>query len=164
MKKIQRLSLNGLKETCLLLDDTTKMSILGGGDKVNIKGGTLENMQNGVQYVGTDGTTCFFEGVNYAIGGIVWKDSAYQLLGTIRISKSWIEDGFSVESFAHEYGHYLQQKDMSVWDYTILAVKSLYSSISDGHSSKSYEQDASGRGSDYYNKNKHVPKSSNNGK
>ena len=167
MKKIKRLSLNGLKETCLLLDDTTKMSILGGGGKVNISNGTLENMQNGVQYVGTDGTTCFFEGVNFVIGGTL-ENTAYQFNGTIHIDESWLKNGFNVDNFAHEYGHHLQQQEMgTLYYFAYVAIPSVWNEWAEGgsgHSSMPYEKDADKRGSDYYNKNKHVLKSDPNGK
>lgn len=170
MKKIQRLSLNDLKETCLLLDDTTKKSILGGGEIVPLSKGSLENMENGVQYIGKDGITCFFAGVNFSLGGTA-DMTAYQLLGTIHIDPTWINDKdhpFTVEDFAHEYGHFLQELSMGTLSYLMyVALPSVLNEWLEGgsgHSEMPTEKQATEFGMDYYNKNKHDSNKNKNGK
>lgn len=107
MKKIQRLSLNELEETCTLLNDYAQASILGGKD-IKIKGGFLQEINGGVQYTGDDGSTCFFSGVSLSTTSP--SGTAYQYGGTIHIDEKW--RSFDVNDFAHEYGHYIQEQEM----------------------------------------------------
>lgn len=153
MKKIKRLSLNGLEETQMLLNDVTKASIVGGAAACGgreIAGGTLEERNGGVVYTGNDGSTCFFAGVKLGDGFAV-ENTAYQLGGVITISKSWTS--FNVDDFAHEYGHYLQEQEMGHWNYFWdVAVYSAYDMLVNGgygHQDLSVEKDATERGKAY---------------
>lgn len=152
MKKIKKHSLKSLKENCILLDDSTQMSILGGVDVLKINGGTLEEINGGVQYTGDDGSSCYFEGVTISTC-FVREGTAYQLFGCIHISEDWINGGFSVKNFAHEYGHYLQEKEMGIFDYIVdVAYPSAYNMwFEDGynHNELECEIDADRRAQEY---------------
>lgn len=165
MKKIQRLSLNGLEETCTLLKDSAQASILGGID-IKIKGGVLQEINGGVQYTGEDGSTCFFSGVSLSTDSA--SGTAYQYGGTIHIDEKW--KSFNINDFAHEYGHYLQEQEMGTFTYTFsVAIPSgldiMWGDFLDwlgishtDHSNRSYEKDATEKGDDFLKNNMHTPK------
>lgn len=164
MKKIQRLSLNELEETCTLLNDYAQASILGGKD-IKIKGGVLQEINGGVQYTGDDGSTCFFSGVSLSTTSP--SGTAYQYGGTIHIDEKW--RSFDVNDFAHEYGHYIQEQEMGTFTYTYSvgvpsAFDVMWGNFFDWlgishkeHSHRSYEVDASEKGNDYLKSNMHTP-------
>lgn len=84
------------------------------------------------------------------------QNAAYQLNGTIHISDSWANNGFSNFDFAHEYGHYLQQEEIGTANYLVnVAIPSVISAWTnpENHSSQSYEIDATERGIGYMNNN-----------
>ena len=168
MKKIQRLSLNELEETCTLLSDYSQTSILGGGEEnitINISGGTLKEINGGVQYTGSDGSTCYFSGVSLSTKSP--EGTAYQYGGTIHIDEKW--SSFDVNDFAHEYGHYIQEQEMGTFAYTFyVGVRSafdvMWGNFLDSigvshkdHSARSYEVDATKKGDDYLKDNMHTP-------
>lgn len=157
MKKIRRLSLNGLEETCTLLNDSAQAAIMGGGDPFKIKGGTLTEVNGGVQYVGDDGKTCFFE--DCSLSSASPTGTAYQWGGTIHIDEKWTT--FDINDFAHEYGHRLQEQEMGTFLYTFYVGARSALDVAWGdfldwlgvshkdHSERSYEKDASKRGEEY---------------
>lgn len=139
-----------------LPEDQLRQIVGGGEDPVSIKGGTIQNTDQGVVWMGDDGRSCTFYGVSFSVGGLCLDDSAYQLSGTIRIGREWLEDGFSVYDFAHEFGRYLQQCEYGTLNYiTDVAIPSAWDSATNRsqHSSQPYEKDATKRGDEYLKKN-----------
>lgn len=163
MKKIQKLSLNGLEETYTLLNDSAQASILGGED-IKINGGLLQEVNGGVQYTGEDGASCFFSGVSLSTKAS--SGTAYQYGGTIHIDEKWTS--FDINDFAHEYGHYIQEQEMGTFTYTFsVAIPSAFDVMwgnyldwlgisHTDHSNRSYEKDASDKGNDYLKNNMHT--------
>lgn len=154
-RKITRLSIDELRDKMYVLNTLEQRAIIG-GDRININGGYLEEVNGGVYYYGNNGCSVFFKGVQVEIGGIVSDGTAYQMSGTIRIAEDWCNSTFNIYNFAHEYGHYLQQKEMGTLGYIIdVAIPSIYSAATnpDGHGQKPYEQDATMRGNQYLTNN-----------
>lgn len=161
MKKLQKLK---LANKCSLQELTIGMQPLGaidlaamiGGlnEQLSISGGVLKNVEGGVLFTGSDGSTCLFEHVSWSTDYVL-PGKAYQLNGTIHISESWLNDEeypFTVKRFAHEFGHYLQQQEYGTSSYLWnVAVRSVYSVATDpaNHYSEPFEQDATNRGEDY---------------
>lgn len=163
MKKLKRIKLEGkhslhqLAGEMSVLGITEQVLILGGGDKLYITGGSLENVNGGVLFEGNDGINCLFTGVQWSTDYVL-NDTAYQWSGTIHISKSWISKGFNIYDFAHEFGHYLQQKEMG----TVIYVKDVaYPSAKDmcrkgtDHDQLPCEVDATRRGNSFFEKHKY---------
>lgn len=165
MKTIKKLSLNGLQKTYVLLNDSIQASILGGGDPLKIKGGTLVEKNGGVQYTGDDETTCFFSGVS--LGNLALSGTAYQYNGTINIDEGWAngKDGvqFDINNFIHEYGHFLQEQEMGHFEYsfrvaipsgTDIGLRNIYNLFgykhSYSHMDLPFEKNATERGEEYY--------------
>lgn len=125
-------------------------------DEVNISGGKLVNARDagGVLYKGDDGASCLFKGVSLSLGRVVDR-SAYQWNGTIHVSPGWIASGFTVNDFAHEYGHFLQQNQSGVIGYCRIALSSMYSLATNprNHSSRSFEREATELGRAYLKEN-----------
>ena len=138
-------------------------NILGGTDEgtpdysgpVKITGGSVNNVANGVMYIGDDGSSLFFEGVQ--VQNNSWdQNSAYQFNGTIAIGESWRENGFDINVLSHEYGHYLQQELYGTSTYLVnVALPSVYSATVNpsGHYEKWFELDATKRGQEFLKNN-----------
>jgi hypothetical protein len=118
---------------------------------LKISGGRLINAADGVCFVGDDGRVSFFRGVSFSTRGVV-RNAAYQLCGCIHISAAWAASGFNLRNFAHEYGHYIQQRRLGLWRYIWkIALPSVYSVFSDArrHAGRAFEQEATALGSEY---------------
>lgn len=157
MKLANKCSLQQLAGEMPVLGTIDQAAIIGGWGELNISGGKLENVWGGVQFTGDDGSTCFFEGVWCGSGSyIVANNTAYQMLGWIQISDSWIYDDknpFNIHDFAHEFGHHLQEEEYGFWGYIAgVAMPSVYDMLVNGgygHKQQPYEQDAYNRGEEY---------------
>lgn len=148
MKKIERLKLNVLKEKVQVLTVDEQRQFIAGDGTWRIKGGYLYEVDGGTIFCGDDDRFVWFPGVGVSTSYVV-DGTAYQLNGTIHISEDWLDDGFDIYDFAHEYGHYLQQVEMGNWKYyKDVAAESAGDMITDpdNHSSQPYEQDATERG------------------
>lgn len=75
---------------------------------VYIQDGTIRNTSEGVVYLANDGKQCLFPSVRFSIKDHLGS-RAYQMRGVIHIGKAWINSDFSINHFAHEFGHYLQE-------------------------------------------------------
>lgn len=156
--KLTRKSLDELVLVMPVIDELEQGVMVGGGDgDIVIYGGVLHNGNGGVTFIGNDGTTCFFEGVTARTPAIIADGTAYQFGGNINMSKKGLSTNFGIEDFAHEYGHYLQQKEMGVIDYTFqVAIPSAWNLLHDPqtHDQQPYEQGATTKGMEYYNTHK----------
>lgn len=129
---------------------------------VAIRGGRLVTTPVGVVYEGDDGTQCLFAGVRLSVGRwCVKHGAAFQWGGTVYVSRWWVNDErvpFDVHHFAHEYGHYLQQREMGWWRYlrkvAYPSVKDLLFGPAQQHYKLPCEHDATQRGKAYYEANK----------
>lgn len=113
-----------------------------------ITGGFLASDRGGTTFRGMDGLQLFFPGVRFSTR-MVAPRAAYQIGGTIYISRSWANSGFNLKAFAHEYGHYLQQQEWGTLYYVFkVAIPSVYSAwfFPDTHHLNWFEQDATARG------------------
>lgn len=154
-KKLTRSSIDEIRKEMLILNSTEERKVIGGGNRVQISGGYLEEKDGGTYFYGNNGGSVFFSGISISTS-LVADNAAYQMSGTIHVSESWANNGFSVYDFAHEYGHYLQQVDMGTYKYiTDVAIPSVYSASQDpsNHSSKPYEQQATNLGNQYLENN-----------
>lgn len=155
MKKITRLGIEDLRNKMYTLSTLEQKTIIG-GQRVAIRGGYLEEVNGGVFYYGNNGCSVFFEGVQMSISNIIPDYTAYQFNGNIGIEEEWCNSSFTVYDFAHEYGHYLQQKEMGMLSYLFdVAIPSMYSVSTnlEEHSQQEYEQDATMRGNQYLSNN-----------
>ena len=119
---------------------------------LRIADGQLVNLADGCRYLGPRGEQWFFAGVRYAVGGAVVRDTAFQANGVVRISKGWLGDAhrpFALRDFAHEYGHYLQQRDLGWWGYYTRVALDSVTHMGPDHYDRPYEQDATLRGAAY---------------
>lgn len=155
MKRIRRIKLDSLQKEMSFLPKKQLSIFVGGGDNpYRINGGTIQNTDIGVVWMGDDGRSCTFYGVSFDIGGLCYANAAYQLSGTIHIGSEWAENGFGVYDFAHEFGHYLQQEEYGFLGYvTDVIIPSVTSASSPNHSEIPCEKDATKRGKDYLDKN-----------
>ncbi|MGE9314219.1 hypothetical protein ACLOAU_21370 [Niabella sp. CJ426] len=97
-------------------------------DQMAINGGLLVETANGVQYYGSSGTVAFFPGVKLSKNAA--NNTAYQMNGTIHINENWANNGFDIDDFAHEYGHYLQQQGRGQFRYLLeIALPSVGSAV-----------------------------------
>lgn len=99
-------------------------------DTIVIAGGELVTTANGVTYYGNNGSCITFTGVKFSTEKVL-PNTAYQLNGTIHVSEKWIDNGFNVYNFAHEYGHYIQEEEMGKLDYYKMAIQSMYNLATD---------------------------------
>ena len=123
--------------------------------KIHIRGGWLTTINGGTMFTSDNGSYVFFQGIRFTTS-FALHNSAYQIFGYIHISRRWLENGFSLNHFAHEYGHYLQQKDKGLLRYLFfIAIPSLFSALKEpsAHIYKPYEVDATVRGNDYVRNN-----------
>lgn len=130
---------------------TQQPSWLVGQDALRIAEGALLNLADGCLFVGDGGERCLFRGVRYSTRG-VRANTAYQANGVIRISERWLSDAqcpFGLHDFAHEYGHYLQQRDYGWWDYYSRVAWDSITHLGDDHYARPYEADATRRGAAY---------------
>ena len=119
--------------------------------RLEIKGGVLTNTPYGVLYEPSEGGgRILFDGARFVVG-FALPDTAWQFSGRIMISRSWLRSGFTVRHFAHEYGHYLQQRDIGLLRYTAEALKSAFSLITNPrrHYARAFEEDATKRGESF---------------
>lgn len=124
---------------------------LVGKDALRIAGGALLNLADGCLFVGDRGERCLFRGVRYSTRG-VRANTAYQANGVVRISERWLADArqpFGLRDFAHEYGHYLQQRDYGWWDYYSRVALDSVTHLGADHFGRPYEADATRRGEAY---------------
>lgn len=125
-----------------------------------ISGGELVQMGNDVIYYGNNGAHVTFRGVKYEINKhLIAPNTAYQLNGTIHISQSWLDNGFNIYNFAHEYGHYIQEEDMGKLEYYYYALQSMYSLLTDpdNHGNTPFEKQAEELGYNYLINNTTYP-------
>lgn len=157
MKKLTKKDLAELSKTLPLIEPNAQRQFIGGagrnGERLRISGGTLIDTPEGVDFISDSGEITHFKGVDFSTSWVL-SDTGYQLNGTIHISKKFIKDGFNIYNFAHEYGHYLQQKDPN-HNYLFTSVKSIYSLWKDpkNHANQPYEKDATRRGNEYLRDN-----------
>lgn len=159
-RKLTRATIDEIRKEMPVLNLDEKRSVLGGYDPVKgyetigIAGGYLQENGAGTWFYGEDGRRIFFEGVGISTS-CVMPGTAYQSGGVITIAKDWLNDSgypFNVDTFAHEYGHYLQEQEMGSYAYwKDVAVPSGYNLLTDpgSHDYMPYEQDATKRGQDY---------------
>lgn len=116
-----------------------------------IQGGYLIPKETHVLFPSDKGEEIIFQGIRVSTSRVV-KNAAYQLNGVIYISKNWIKKGFSVQDFAHEYGHYLQQKELGLFKYLVkIAFPSMFSLAAKPkkHFQRPFERDATNKGNEY---------------
>lgn len=151
MKKIGRLRLDELKEHVDILTAEEQQSFVGGanGDVWRISGGYLYDVGSGTLFCGDDDKFAWFPGVGLSTS-FTYPNSAYYHNGTIHVDEGWLANNFDVFDFAHEFGHYLQEINMSTWDYyTEVVIPSFYTATTKDpyeHSQTPHEQDATYRG------------------
>lgn len=167
MRKLTKLKVAELSKEMPILTIEEEKGVIGGWDPVTgyqtlqIYGGSLIEQSNGTWFYGDDGRRIFFEGIGISTSYVLDR-GAYQAGGTIHVGEYWANNGFGVDKFAHEYGHYLQEQEMGGAAYwSQVAVPSAYSAWSDlsNHDNQPYEQDATNRGQSYMNNNTSYPSS-----
>ncbi|MBR3284047.1 MAG: hypothetical protein IKI60_01855 [Alloprevotella sp.] len=108
--------------------------------------GRLMQEPGGVLFIGDDSRKIFFERVRVHVGKFfIPRETAFQISGHIFISRHWLKRGFSLETFAHEYGHYLQQRRLGFFPYLFrVAIPSVWSLLLNpvAHVTKRYERHA----------------------
>ena len=118
-----------------------------------ISGGTLIATPDGTHYAGTDGTQLLLRGVQCHVSRwCVLPRTAYQLCGHIFISRRWARTTFDLTLLTHEYGHFLQQRELGLWRYLWrVALRSTFSVLRNRgqHFAQPYERDATRRGRQY---------------
>lgn len=148
MKKIGKLRLDELKKNVKVLTPEEQRRYVGGQDVWRIAGGYLYEVEGGTLFCGDDDRSVWFPGVSVT----TWwtkKDTAYQYNGTIHIDENWLENGFNIYDFAHEYGHYIQQYLLGDEAYDrYIAIPSMHDLATDPehHDEQWYEKDATERG------------------
>ncbi len=146
MKKVGRLRLSELEGRMDTLTKAEQHEYLGGNNTWRIYGGYLYEVEGGTLFCGDNGKFVWFPGISVSSDWVT-GGAAYQYGGTIHVDEDW--SNFDINDFAHEYGHYLQQKDKGYWSYILnVAIPSMYTAGSDpgNHSTYWYEQDATQRG------------------
>lgn len=138
-----------------IINELNQRLCIGGGtgDYLWISGGYLEDTSSGVVFHGNDGCTMFYEGVDISTNVVV-SNAAYQLFGTIHIDNGWANNGFDIDDFNHEYGHYIQEQQMGTSSYIInIGLPSAYDVATGNseHMSQPYEIEATNLGNSYYN-------------
>lgn len=120
------------------------------GMLIRINGGTLFRSHS-------DDSEVFFPGIRAHAGGLlVAPNGAFQLWGHIFIGRRWHKDGFLLHNFAHEYGHFLQERSMGHIRYFFrVALPSLWSLIRRPlrHGKKSFEREATRLGLEFITNN-----------
>ena len=123
------------------------------GMSVRITGGKLERDRDATIFIGDDGRQIRFEHIHFRVGAwFIPRRVAFQWCGCIYIGRVWAASGFTLNMFAHEYGHYLQQHEMGCWRYIWrVALPSVWSVLSNphGHLWHPVEEDATRRGMRY---------------
>jgi hypothetical protein len=126
------------------------------GERIDISGGYLQECKNGTVYIPEDNSGfAWFYGVNMSTG-LVASGAGFQLNGTIHISQEWLDSGFNIYDFAHEYGHYIQQQKAKGLSYLVdIAIPSTINIIINpsSHDEQWYEQNATQLGTAHYNAN-----------
>jgi hypothetical protein len=158
MKTLRKLSLKAMENTLQPLNEEFLKKILGGDGYVSsfdMNGGTVTNWQYGndryAVFSSNDGRVIVLEGVHVGNDTLPFQssDTACYFGGNIRIGSDW--DNFDFNDLMHEYGHYLQNQDMSSLLYYYGAAGSVINMATggDGHSQMPFEQDATNRGNSY---------------
>lgn len=120
---------------------------------IRIADGMLYADEQGTLFVGNHGERVLFRGVRVRLGGTL-PNTAFQLNGCIRIGRKW-QSTFTSTLLAHEYGHFLQQRQLGAWRYAWLALKSMLSVVYStllrrhNHFTRSFERNATYRGQRY---------------
>ncbi len=117
-----------------------------------ISDGYLSQEENGIRIYQNNGNVIFLEGVKFS-DSMVRSGTGYQWNGTIHIAEP---ADWSTMSIMHEYGHYLQQKNMGDFSYVVnVGIPSMTSLLIDpeNHDNQSFEQDATSKGNEYYQTN-----------
>ena len=137
-----------------LVNDATRVAPGGITNTLRIADGTLKLENGSTVFYGNDGTVVRFDGVSWTTA-TVRSDTAYCDGNAIHIDQGWANNGFKVENFAHEYGHYIQRTRMSAAGYWSNALLSAGSVLVDGvlhtnlHDSLEYEEEATQLGTEY---------------
>ena len=123
---------------------------------INIEDGILFRTKGGTLFRRySDDSEVFFPCVRAHLGGLlVAPNGAFQLWGRIFIGRRWHKDGFLLRNFAHEYGHYLQERRIGHIRYIFkIALPSLWSLIRRPlrHEKQTFEREATMLGIDYIN-------------
>ena len=120
---------------------------------IHIHGGTLYRTVTGTCYKGADGSHILFRGVRCHVSRwLVRPLTAYQFCGHIVIGWRWAKRDFNLRFLAHEYGHYLQQREMGTWRFLLrVALPSVWSVLRDSnrHFHQDFERDATQKGKEY---------------
>lgn len=120
---------------------------------IALRDGVLHPHAEGTLFVGRDGRTILFQGVRAKLGGTL-PNSSFQYGGCIRIGRGW-QPTYTLWHFAHEYGHWLQRRELGFWRFQWLALRSFLSAAwellrhSHRHFDRRYERDATTRGMRY---------------
>ena len=115
--------------------------------------GELRQKPDGVLFVGSNGSRILFEGVKVHVGTFfIPRDTAFQIAGHVFISRHWLSGGFSLVSFSHEYGHFLQQRALGSLRYVFgIALPSVWSMLTNPilHPTRRFERHATLLGKRY---------------
>lgn len=135
-KKLSRLNVDELKQTYDVLDTELQRSVVGGYTVTSndISGGKVVSYswEDGTKYsvcIMDDGRQFVFWGA-IASSGQAANGAAYQLNGTIHLGDD--PSSIDMNTFIHEYGHYLQQKNEGDLHYVGVAMYSAYKSMFPG--------------------------------
>ena len=119
--------------------------------------GTMTQHADGAMFVSRSGKRVFFRGIRVHVGNFfIPRDTAFQFMGNVFISRHWLSEGFSVAFFSHEYGHYLQQRRLGLLRYIFgIAIPSVWSLFKDPimHPAKRFERHATILGRRYVRDN-----------
>ncbi|MBR1594174.1 MAG: hypothetical protein IJ692_04520 [Alloprevotella sp.] len=121
---------------------------------IEIEDGILRNGREGTLFRSrATGKEILFRGVRTHVGGWYMPPyAAFQLFGHIHIGRRWQKEGFCVTDYAHEYGHYLQEKSIGHLRYVFcVAIPSVWSLLRNPrrHAEKRFEQEATCLGRDF---------------
>lgn len=156
MRKLTRKSLEELAMMLPVVENEIQASYVGGGngDSYNIRGGRLEDTTEGVVFHSDSGFSVTFDGVDISTPWWIKDGTAAQKGGTIYIDDGWLNSSFGISDFIHEYGHYLQEQEMSRTEYLKEAAESMWSVLIDpeNHDNQPFEQEATRKGMEYWNK------------
>jgi hypothetical protein len=162
-KRLRKLTLDTMEFCFQPLKEEHLRGITGGGyvSSYTITGGTITNWSydgyNYAVFTASDGRTIVLEGVH--VGSNTYplqaSDTAMYIDEEIRIGSGW--NSFSFNDLMHEYGHYLQEQEMSGFSYFAGAAQSfldmvdreIFGEKNFSHSDLEFEQDATARGNSY---------------
>ena len=108
--------------------------------------GTMTQQAEGALFVSNRGVRVCFHGIRVHVGNFfIPRNTAFQFMGHVFISRHWLSEGFSMEYFSHEYGHYLQQRRLGLFRYIFgIALPSVWSMFTNPvmHPAKRFERHA----------------------